>query len=270
MRDEPRAFVRLRALVAACLLALSLPLPATAAAPEFGFEVVAFHPHDRRVWTQGLLHDGAGDIMWVSGGRYGRSTLRRVELASGRVLAERRLPKPLFAEGIARVGDEIFQLTWQEQVAVVYDAATLEPRREFRYDGEGWGLTTLGDELVFSNGSSELSFRRPSDFAVLRRVEVRDGDTLVAGLNELEAIGGAIFANVHPTPRIARISPRTGAVTGWLDLSELVRQVEQRGGAKVNVVNGIAYDPARRRVFVTGKYWPAIVEIRSPIFVPSD
>lgn len=249
-----------------CLLLLS---PLAVGAPRFDYTVVARYPHDHKTWTQGLIYDPPSDTLWVSGGRYGRSTLRRVELGSGRILAEQRLPRELFAEGIARVGDELFLLTWRENRLLVYEAGTLRPLRELRYAGEGWGLATLDGELVFSNGSAELSFRRPQDFGELRSVQVRDGDEPVAGLNELEVIDGAVFANVYPSSRIVRIDPRSGAVTGWLDLSGLALDVAAESKTRIDVVNGIAYDPVRRRVFVTGKLWPVIVEIASPIFEPS-
>jgi glutaminyl-peptide cyclotransferase len=218
--------------------------------------VMAEWPHDPRAFTQGLVFD-RGQLL-ESTGQYGVSELRRVELESGRVLARVPLDASLFGEGLALVGDRLIQLTWQEGRAFVYQAASLERIAEWRYQGEGWGLTFDGQRLVMSDGSDILTFRDPRTFAHLGRLRVTlDGAPLPA-LNELEWAAGAIWANVWQTDRIVRIEPESGQVTAVVDASGLLR-ADERAGA--DVLNGIAYDAGRRVFYLTGKLWPRVFEV---------
>ncbi|UUL82959.1 glutaminyl-peptide cyclotransferase [Sphingomonas qomolangmaensis] len=222
--------------------------------------VVARFPHDPRAFTQGLLwHDGA---LFESVGQTGRSEVRRVDPDTGRVLARRAIPARQFGEGLALIGDELVQLTWTSGIAHRYAARDLQPRGSFRYGGEGWGLTTLGDRLVRSDGSDILTFHARADFAETGRIAVRLGERRLKNLNELEAIDGAIYANVWMQPAIVSIDPATGCVTRRIDLAPLVAEVGLSDSD--SVLNGIAWDPERRRLFVTGKYWPTLFEIALP------
>jgi glutamine cyclotransferase len=226
-------------------------------APVAGYDVVRTYPHDPRAFTQGLFFlDG---FLYEGTGLNGQSGIRKVKLENGEVVQVRELEEKYFGEGIAAVGDTIVQLTWQGGVGFVYDRATLERRRSFTYTGEGWGLTYDGTRLIMSDGTPVLRFLDPKTFAVMGRLEVKDAGRPVDELNELEMVKGEIFANVWGTDRIARISPKTGAVTGWIDLRGLLSPAEAAG---VDVLNGIAYDPATDRLFVTGKLWPKLFEIR--------
>lgn len=223
--------------------------------------VVERHEHDTGAFTQGLLwHDGA---LYESTGLEGRSSLRRVSL-DGTVQAQVDLDEELFAEGLARVDDELFQLTWQNGVALVYDLATLEKKREHRYEGEGWGLCWDGTHLVMSDGSATLAFRDPRTFEVRRSVEVSSIGRPVRFLNELECVDGVVYANVWQRDRIVRIDPESGDVTATIDAHGLLDRRERRG---TDVLNGIAWIPERRRFVLTGKLWPALFEVE---LVPRD
>jgi glutamine cyclotransferase len=222
-----------------------------------GFEVVAAFPHDSNAFTQGLAIE-AGRL-YEGTGQYGASTVRRVDLQSGRTEKQRALNERYFGEGIAILGGLLYQLTWQNGVVVVYDLETFEVRRTIQYDGEGWGLTHDGRELIMSDGSPTLRFRDPQTFAVTREIEVRAAGAPLARLNELEYIDGEIWANIWYDDRIARISPNNGEVLGFIDLATLYPQSARGSEA---VLNGIAYDAAAKRLFVTGKNWPQLYEIR--------
>ena len=218
------------------------------------------YPHDARAFTQGFAwHDG---VLYEGTGRKGASVLRTVDLQTGATLKFRRLDARLFGEGVAVHGDEIFQLTWLSGWGFVYDRATLNYKRRFRIAGEGWGLTSDGTRLILSDGTNELRFLDPVTLKLTGRIKVRDGRRPVDRLNELEYVDGEIFANVWYSDRIARIDPATGAVTGWLDASDLVRRAGVRDREKV--LNGIAFDPAGRRLLLTGKLWPAVYEVPWP------
>jgi glutaminyl-peptide cyclotransferase len=228
-------------------------------APVVEAKVVASFPHDPEAFTQGLAFDRSRQELVEGTGLYGSSTLRRVDLVSGEVLQQVALDETLFGEGVALVGEELVQLTWKAERALLYDAQ-LELTGERSYPGEGWGLTD--DEqgnLVMSDGSSTLRFVDPDDFSERRRVTVRDGETPVELLNELERIDGEIWANVWRTERIARIDPSDGRVVGWVLLDGLQATAERSGND--DVLNGIAFDEATRRIFVTGKRWPVLFEI---------
>ena len=222
----------------------------------YDVRVVARHPHADDAFTQGLLwHDGA---LYESTGLEGRSSLRRWDLETGRISRREELDDDLFAEGLALVGDELFQLTWQDEVLLVYDRESFRKLREIPYEGEGWGLCYDGEHLVMSDGSDELTFRDPESFEVQRRLRVRKLGRPLRMLNELECVDGAIWANVWQRDDIVRIDPRTGHVTAVVDASGLLEPAERRG---TDVLNGIAWLPESERFLVTGKLWPAAFEI---------
>lgn len=227
-------------------------------APVQGFKLVATYPHDPAAFTQGLVFtDGQ---FYESTGLNGESSLRRVEISTGKVLQEIKVPEEYFAEGLALVGDELLQLTWQHQRGFVYDRKTFARKRTFAYKGEGWGITyDAAGGLVMSDGSDVLTFLDPKTQAAVRILRVRDAGRPVPQLNELEWIDGEIWANVWMTDRIARISPITGDVKAWVDLSTLWPLSQRLPPA--DVLNGIAYDQAARRIFVTGKKWPRLYQI---------
>jgi glutaminyl-peptide cyclotransferase len=225
--------------------------------PVYGYEVVNVYPHDREAFTQGLLYrDG---VLFESTGLNGRSTLRRVQLETGKVLQQIKVDNRYFAEGLTDWGNRLVQLTWNTNVGFVYDLATFTSLRTFSYPGEGWGLTRDQRRLIMSDGSPTLRFLDPETLQVTGRVEVKDGGLPVEDLNELEFVEGEIYANVWTTDRIAMIAPDTGQVTGWINLAGLMPRGSTTGDA---VLNGIAYDASRKRLFVTGKLWPRLFEIR--------
>ncbi len=259
--DELRG--RVKAILFVLVIALAAvgtttPAAQRRAAPVLGFKVVATFPHDPNAFTQGLVY--ADGELYESTGLHGESTVRRVELATGLVLQRRAVGAQYFAEGLALVGDELLQLTWQHQLGFVYDRRTFAPRRTFTYATEGWGLAyDAKGGLVMSDGTDRLFFLDPKTQKVKRTVQVTDGGRPVGQLNELEWIEGKIWANVWTTDRIARIASSTGVVTSWVDLSSLWPAAQRTPGA--DVFNGIAYDAAGKRIFVTGKKWPRIYQI---------
>lgn len=216
------------------------------------------YPHDPGAFTQGLFY--YRDYLYESSGLNGKSALLRKDIQTGKVLQEVKLFPEFFAEGIAFVKDKIYQLTWRNQTVLIYDARSFQTIGQLKYQGEGWGLTYDGKHLLMSNGSSEITFRDPDSFRVVRKIKVHDGDTPVAYLNELEYIKGEIWANVFTQDLIVRISPKNGRVIGWIDLSVLRSYLSRY--AEVDVLNGIAYDGKSGRIFVTGKYWPKMFEIQ--------
>ncbi len=241
------------------------PAPAEhiSTAPVYTYQIVNQYPHDPTAFTQGLVwYDGA---FYEGTGLRGESTLRRVNPETGEVQQSIPLPENYFGEGIVLWDDKIIQITWQEQTAFVYDRETFEQVGEFTYDTEGWGITHDGRSLIMSDGSNTLYFRDPETFAETGQVQVLDGSTPISQLNELEYINGEVWANVWQTDRIARIDPTTGQVTGWVDLSGL-RPLETQSDSNA-VLNGIAYDAANGRLFITGKRWPILYEIE---IVPAD
>ena len=229
----------------------------TPAAHTFTYKVINAYPHDRNAFTQGLVFENG--VLYEGTGLRGRSTLRRVELASGDVLQIRKLPDRLFGEGITIFGERIIQLTWQAGVGFVYDKNGFELLEEFHYPTEGWGITHNGEHLIMSDGTSTLRFLDSETFEEIGRIEVRDKDGPVTRLNELEYVQGEIYANVWQTARIARIAPDTGDVIGWIELAGLLSPEDR--GEPVGVLNGIAYDAENDRLFVTGKLWPRLFEI---------
>ena len=245
------------------------PVPAaqdvrqTGTTPVYGYEVVREYPHDPAAFTQGLLYrDG---YLFESTGLHGESSLRKVELDTGRVVQTRDIDSDYFAEGLADWGGRLLQLTYTSKVGFVYDLATFSPQATFTYEGQGWGLTHDGKRLIMSDGQPHLRFLSPDTFAETGRIEVRDGERLVHNLNELEMVKGQVYANIWFEDRIAIIDPASGRVTGWLDLTGLSKRldpppVDPRGAGAV--LNGIAYDAAGDRLFVTGKLWSRLFEIR--------
>jgi glutaminyl-peptide cyclotransferase len=241
----------------AALLVLWCGVALADSAPVLGYRVVASYPHDPSAFTQGLIFiDGK---LYESTGHYGRSTVRRVDLETGRVEQDIRLAPNLFGEGLMDWHGRLVQLTWREQLGIIYDAKTFERLETFQYPGEGWGLTHDGQHWIMSDGSDELRFLDPETRRIVRRLKVRDGRQPVHWLNELEYIDGAIWANVWRSDRIVRISPISGAVTAVLDLTTLYPAGERVSSEAV--MNGIAHDAATNRLFVTGKYWPRLYEI---------
>ncbi|MES2474201.1 MAG: glutaminyl-peptide cyclotransferase [Verrucomicrobiota bacterium] len=237
----------------AALVSCQKPTPAT-----LSYQIVSTRPHDAEAYTQGFeFHNGR---LLESAGQYGESALREIEPATGKVLRKRPLAKNVFGEGLTVFSDELFILTWKENTAFVLDPKTFKPLRTIRYTGEGWGLTHNATHLIMSDGSSTLRFLNPKDFSVVKTLTVKDGNSPVLNLNELEMIDGQIFANIYQTDKIARISAESGAVTGWLDLSGLKHQLTPRGRAEV--LNGVALDPATGNLLVTGKYWPQMFELK--------
>jgi glutamine cyclotransferase len=225
--------------------------------PTYSYKIKHSWPHDRRAYTQGLIFlDG---MLWESTGQYGASSLRKVELKTGKVIKKISIPATYFAEGMTVFQNKVFQLTWQEHKGFIYDPATFQKQGEFSYTGEGWGLTHNGEFLIMSDGTDQIRFLDPATLRTTRTINVTDRGTPVDQLNELEYIDGEIFANIYQTDRIARIEPATGKILGWIDLTGLLA-VKDRTGEE-DVLNGIAYDEAGKRLFVTGKMWPKLFEI---------
>jgi glutamine cyclotransferase len=220
------------------------------------YRIVEVFPHDPRAFTQGLVFHGG--VLYESTGQYGQSSLREVELESGRVLRQRDLDERFHGEGLTLFGERLIQLTWRSRVGFVHDRESFELLDEFRYPTEGWGITHDGRRLIMSDGTDTLHLLDPETLLEIGRLQVRQGDQPVRWLNELEFVEGEIYANVWGTDRIVRIAPATGQVLGWIDLQGLLAPEER---ARADVLNGIAYDPAARRLFVTGKWWPKLFEI---------
>ena len=232
--------------------------PANGPAPKYGYQIVNIWPHDSNAFTQGLiLMDGK---LLESTGEVGFSSLRRVEVESGKVLKKVEVPEPYFAEGIAQLNGKIYQLTWQHNLGFIYDAQTFDRVGQFNYQGEGWGLTTDGQSLILSDGTSSIRFIDPASFRVTRSIQVTDQSRPVRELNELEYINGEIYANLWHDNRIATIDPQSGRVNSWIDLTGLMPEGELQDPEAV--LNGIAYDQGNDKLFVTGKLWPRIFEIK--------
>ncbi len=238
--------------------------PARMALPVSGFEIVKTYPHDSRSFTQGLvIRDG---VFYESAGEYGESSLRKVEVETGKVIQRHDVPAEYFAEGMTILGDKIFQITWQERTAFVYDL-NFKLIKEFRYEGEGWGLTHDGTNLIMSDGTHVLRYINPETFEVTKTLVVKDeSGRPVYKLNELEWVKGEIWANVWHSEsigkpnHIARIDPNTGNLVGWIDLGGI--SPDDVSASSENTLNGIAYDAAADRIFVTGKRWKKLFEIK--------
>ena len=239
----------------------SASAPAAAAAAPFTYyscEVLRRYPHDLAAFTQGLLFLDSNTLLEGTG-MNGKSSLRRVELATGKVLQQVDLPFRHFGEGIALLGGKVYQLTWKDHLGFIYDAATFQKQGEFRYDGEGWGLTTDGKSLILSDGTDRLRFLDPTTFAVQRSIRASHQGKPVDHLNELEFVNGQVFANIWGSDFIAQIDPDTGQSTGVIDCSALFPLAER--ATEEQVLNGIAWDAATQRLLLTGKWWPEVFEV---------
>jgi len=221
-------------------------------------QVVNIYPHDPKAYTQGLVvHEG---FFYEGTGLRGLSTIRKVELKTGKILKSYQLPPEYFGEGIAIFDNKLIQLTWQSHIGFIYDLESFHLLGTFSYPTEGWGITFDGKHLIMSDGTALLRFLEPQTYKIVKQIEVRDRGNILPNINELEYIRGEIYANVWGTAYIVRISPLTGQVLGWIDLRGLYQYVSASG--KKDVLNGIAYDAKDNRLFVTGKYWPSMFEIR--------
>lgn len=224
----------------------------------YGYKVVHTYPHDRNAFTQGLFYYKG--LLYEGTGQQTGSSLREVELETGKVLRQHNLDGSLFGEGITLYNDKIYQVTWQNKVGFIYERPTFKLINKIYYSTEGWGLTTMGDHLVMSDGSNILYYFEPETFSVISRVEVYDNINLIDSLNELEYINNEIWANIWMSDQIARIDPETGKVKGYIDLKGLLNNSDRT--ENTDVLNGIAWDKEGNRIFVTGKNWPKLFEIK--------
>ncbi|MBV9210930.1 MAG: glutaminyl-peptide cyclotransferase [Acidobacteria bacterium] len=226
--------------------------------PVYTYEVVNSWPHDTQAFTQGLIfYQG---MMYESAGHYGSSTLRRVELRTGKVEQKADVDARYFAEGMTIFGGKIYQLTWTGRKGFIYDLKSFHLEGEFAYEGEGWGLTHDEHALIMSDGTNQIRFLDPQTFKVTRTISVQDHGQPLMQLNELEYIKGEIYANIWKSDRIVRIDAQSGKILGWIDLTGLLAPLERPDAE--DVLNGIAYDEQHDRLFVTGKRWPKLFEIR--------
>jgi glutamine cyclotransferase len=238
------------------MLVLLRNRPAFPTTQRYTYNVVNAYPHDSNAFTQGLVFENG--VLYESTGLYGQSTLRRVELETGRILQSYTLPNQFFGEGITIFGDKIIQLTWQSNKGFVYDKFSFDLLQEFSYCTEGWGITHDGSQLIMSDGTATLYFLNPETFEIVGQVDVYDTGP-VTKLNELEYIKGEVYANIWKEEKIAIINPQTGQVRAWIDLGSIQDLENQNTG---NVLNGIAYNAKEDRLFVTGKKWPNLFEIK--------
>lgn len=237
---------------------------------DYGYRIIHSYKHDSKAFTQGLIYHN-GNI-YEGTGQNGASSIRKIELETGRVLQARYIPNDYFGEGITIIGDKLYQLTWRSRKGFVYNLDDFELIREFSYRTEGWGLTNMGDTLVMSDGTHSLHLLDTKNFAELGKIDVYDQNGPVIELNELEYINGHIYANIYQTDKIAIIDPKNGKVTAYIDLAGLVDKNIQHG--EIDVLNGIAYNPSGGRLYVTGKNWTHLFEIqlikKEPLAVASQ
>jgi glutaminyl-peptide cyclotransferase len=247
-----------RALRVAFVIGMAIGQPSPKeTVPIAGYRVVRSYPHRTDAFTEGLLfQDG---VLYESTGLWEHSSVSQIDLETGHVIASKTLPKEYFGEGIAIWNATLFQLTWRSNVAFTYDRDSLSPRETFGYSGEGWGITSDGQHLIMSDGSDTLRFLNPATFQEDRRLSVTAAGVPLRLINELEYVRGEIYANVWKTEHIARIDPSSGAVLGYIDLNGLLDPDARR---HADVLNGIAYDAVGDRLFVTGKLWPRLFEIK--------
>lgn len=225
--------------------------------PTYSFRILRTYPHDRQAFTQGLQYENG--YLYESTGQYGQSSIRKVELETGKVLQKLDIPPQYFGEGLVLWKERIIQLTWTSGVGFVYNKETFQQEDQFRYSTEGWGITEDGRSLIMSDGTNLLYFLNPETKKVEKWLEVKQGSTPIRNLNELEYIKGEIYANIWQEDRIARINPESGQIVGWINLQNLLPAEER---SKADVLNGIAYDSVKNRLFVTGKWWPSLFEIQ--------
>jgi glutamine cyclotransferase len=252
-------------IVAAALVACACGPASQAGVPEYGYDVVHVYPHDRTAFTEGLFY--LNGFLYESTGLEERSSIRKVKLETGEVLQEHQLPNTYFGEGIVKWKDKLYQLTYKTEVGFVYDFDTFQKRAEFHYPGQGWAFTTDGKQIYMDGSravnadasSPEIRIWDPETLKETGVIRVTDDGRPVENLNELEWVKGEIFANIWQTNRIARIDPKTGKVVGWIDLTGLLSPSDSQ---EVDVLNGIAYDADHDRLFVTGKLWPKLFEIK--------
>ncbi len=226
--------------------------------PVYTVEIINVYPHDRAAFTQGLFyHEG---YLFESTGLSGKSSLRKADLQTGKIIKKIALPVEYFAEGITLHKNKIYQLTWTNQLMFIYDSVNFKKIQAIKYSGEGWGITSDGQKLFMSDGSAKITCRDPDTFEVIGILNIADEKKAIHGINEMEYIGGEIWANIFMEDIIARISPSTGKILGWVDLTSLYSMLNKYEG--IDVLNGIAYDKKNGSIFVTGKYWPYIFEIK--------
>jgi glutaminyl-peptide cyclotransferase len=226
--------------------------------PEYGYNVIHTYPHDSQAYTQGLFY--LNGVLYESTGLNGRSSIRKERLETGEILQRHDIPEQYFGEGIVNWKDRLLEITWKSQSGFLYDLASFMPKGQFPYPGEGWGLTQDGKRIIMSDGTSELRFWDPETLRETGRIRVTAEGAPIDQLNELEWVKGEVYANIWQTNRIARIDPNSGKVTGWIDLTAILSPTNTSGEG--GVLNGIAYDAATDRLFVTGKLWPKLFEIR--------
>jgi len=252
----------LMAVLASCFVPLPVaaadPAPAAGAIPTATYSLVKAWPHDREAFTEGLVFWKG--MLIESTGLYGHSTLRKVDLETGHVGQQVELPGKYFGEGIAVLAGKIYQLTWQNHRGFVYDVDTLKAEGDFQFAGEGWGLATDGQSLIMSDGTSRIRFIDPATFRVTRTIDVFAHGHPVKMLNELEYVKGELYANVWQTEFVLRIDPATGTILGAIDFVGILPQDDRAGDT--DVMNGIAYDAEDDRLFVTGKNWPKLFEVK--------
>jgi glutamine cyclotransferase len=242
----------------ACLAAAACSPASQASVPEYGYEVVHTYHHDPLAFTQGLVYlDG---VFYEGTGLEEQSSIRKVKVETGEVLQKRDVPGQYFGEGIVVWKDRLLELTWKAEKGFIYDLATFQPKGDFPYPGEGWGLTTDGKRIIMSDGSAQIRFWDPATLKETGRITVTDDGHPIDQLNELEWVKGEIYANVWQSDRIARIDPKSGKVTGWINLKGLLPAQDYND--LTDVLNGIAYDAKGDRLFVTGKRWPKLFEIK--------
>ncbi|MGA3017783.1 MAG: glutaminyl-peptide cyclotransferase [Bryobacteraceae bacterium] len=230
--------------------------------PEYGYDVVHVYPHDRTAFTEGLFYlDG---FLYEATGLEQHSSVRKVKLETGEVVENHDLPPEFFGEGIIKWKDKLYQLTYKTEVGFVYDFATFQEKSRFQYSGEGWSMTTDGKVIYMDDGSAQIRIWDPETLQEKGRITVTDEGKPVENVNELEWVKGELYANIWQTDRIARIDPKTGKVVGWIDLTGLLApsDIVETGDFRTDVLNGIAYDAQHDRLFVTGKNWPKLFEIK--------
>jgi glutaminyl-peptide cyclotransferase len=258
MANQAASVLKIPAALWLAVFLLGSAAAAPASAPVYGYRVVGRFPHSTKSYTEGFFYR---DGMFYEGtGREGHSAVLVIDPATGAILQHRDLAGEYFGEGIVDWGPNIYEWTWKSGVCFVYDRFSLALVKQFSYTGEGWGMTSTRKELITSDGTATLRFRDPHTFRETRHIVVRDGKKVIDQLNELEFVNGEIYANVWHTDKIARISPADGHVISWIDLAGLLPAEEMVDGE--SVLNGIAYDAQHDRLFVTGKQWPAVFEIK--------